>query len=609
VVSTRVRRKAATKTDAVNDLKASLAREERVSEALREVGKALGTTLDLDDLLELILGRITELLEADRSTLYLLDEAKGELVSRLVIGDKVRSIRIRIGHGIAGTVAKTGRCMRIANAYDDPRFEPEWDLLTGYRTTSMLVAPLKNHLGRTIGVIQVLNKKDGDVFSDEDEAILTALSTQAAVAIDNSRLFVSLIQKNRQLLDTAEQLERKVKDLQLLFDLEQAMGRAASFDDLARAALGRVSKACGARGAVLMVVQEETGDLVQHVHDSETPDVLLRIASKAGEGFLGAAMSKGGVLEVEDASGRPEFSARVEGRYPFEVKSVLALPLAGGDQRSLGVIGLFSKAGGRAFTAEDRELLELTGANVSTAVRLFQANRAREHGERLTAIGRLLSQVIHDFKTPLTVISGHVQLMEHADDAATRSEHVQKILRQFDVLGAMQREVLEFARGERSIFVRRVYLNKFFSDIREQLVHEVEGKPIDLEMDIDTHVVARFDEMKVTRAVLNLARNAIEAMEGRGGKLRIEARLEGAQLLIRVTDTGPGIPPEVEGRIFQSFVTAGKSNGTGLGLTIVKKIVDEHAGTIEVQSSPQGTSFTIRLPHDRGGSLPPASRA
>jgi signal transduction histidine kinase len=593
----------------VNDLKASLAREERISEALREVGKALGTTLDLDDLLELILGRITELLEADRSTLYLLDEAKGELVSRLVIGDKVRSIRIRIGHGIAGTVAKTGRCMRIANAYDDPRFEPEWDLLTGYRTTSMLVAPLKNHLGRTIGVIQVLNKKNGREFSDEDEAILTALSTQAAVAIDNSRLFVSLIQKNRQLLDTAEQLERKVKDLQLLFDLEQAMGRASSLEDLAKAALGRVSKACSARGAVLMVVQDETGDLVQHVFDSEAPETLLRIGSKVGEGFLGEVMSSGAALEIEDASVRAEPNPPVEGRYPFEVKSVLALPLAGGDQQNLGVIGLFSKSGGRPFTAEDRELLELTGANVSTAVRLFQADRARERSERLTAIGRLLSQVIHDFKTPLTVISGHVQLMEHVDDARTRAEHVQKILRQFDVLGAMQREVLEFARGERSIFVRRVYLNEFFADIREQLGHELEGRAIDLEMDIDTHVVARFDEMKMTRAVLNLARNAIEAMEPKGGKLRIEARLEGAQLLIRVSDNGPGIPAEIEGRIFQSFVTAGKQQGTGLGLTIVKKIVDEHAGTIEAQSSSKGATFTIRLPHERSGSLPPASRA
>jgi len=607
-VSTKVGRKPAAVHQAVSDLKASLAREERISAALREVGKALGTTLDLDDLLELILGRITELLEADRSTLYLLDEAKGELVSRLVIGDKVRSIRIRIGHGIAGTVAKTGRCMRIPNAYDDPRFEPEWDLLTGYRTTSMLVAPLKNHLGRTIGVIQVLNKKGGDEFGDEDEAILTALSTQAAVAIDNSRLFVSLIQKNRQLLDATEQLERKVKDLELLFDLEQAMGRAASLEDLAKAALGRVSNACGARGAALMVAEEETSDLVQYVLDVEQPDTLLRIGSKAGEGFLGVAMSRNSILEIADTASDKSSSPQIEARYSFPVTSVLALPLSGAGEQSLGVIGLFSKAGGRAFTTEDRALLELTGANVSTSVRLFQANRAREHGERLTAIGRLLSQVIHDFKTPLTVISGHVQLMEHVDDAAARTEHVHKILHQFDVLSAMQREVLEFAKGERRIFVRRVYLNKFFADIREQLGYELDGRAIELELDIDNKVVARFDEMKMARAVMNLAHNSVEAMSARGGMLRIEARLEGSQLLIRVADTGPGIPPEIEGRIFQSFVSAGKTEGTGLGLAIVKKIVDEHAGNIEVQSSPRGASFTIRLPQDRGGSLPPTSR-
>ena len=188
--------------DEVAELRAALAREERIASALREVGNALGTTLDLDDLLELILGRLTDLLEADRCTLYLLDQAKGELVSRIVIGEQVRSIRVRVGHGIAGTVAKTGKALRLKDAYTDPRFEPEWDLFTGFRTKSMLAAPLKNHMGRTIGVIQVLNKTTGEEFTSEDEAILSALSTQAAVAIDNSRLFLSLIQKNHQLLST-----------------------------------------------------------------------------------------------------------------------------------------------------------------------------------------------------------------------------------------------------------------------------------------------------------------------------------------------------------------------------------------------------------------------
>ncbi|HEY3237021.1 MAG TPA: GAF domain-containing protein, partial [Polyangiaceae bacterium] len=201
------------------ELESALAREERVSSALREVGIALGSTLDLDDLLQLILNKLTDLVEADRATLYLLDESHGDLVSRIVIGGEVRSIRLRVGHGIAGTVAQTGRPMRVRDAYSDARFEREWDTLTGYRTTSMLVAPLKNHLGRTIGVIQVLNKRGGEEFSTEDEAILSSLSTQAAVAIDNSRLFLSLIQKNKQLVDTTEQLERRLRDLELLFEL------------------------------------------------------------------------------------------------------------------------------------------------------------------------------------------------------------------------------------------------------------------------------------------------------------------------------------------------------------------------------------------------------
>src|SRR5687767_15806000 len=109
----------------------------RIARALQEVGNALGTTLDLDDLLELILTKLTELVEADRATLYLLDEAHDELVSRLVVGGQVRSIRMKVGHGVAGMVAATGKPIRLNEAYADPRFERDWDLLTGYRTTSM----------------------------------------------------------------------------------------------------------------------------------------------------------------------------------------------------------------------------------------------------------------------------------------------------------------------------------------------------------------------------------------------------------------------------------------------------------------------------------------
>jgi signal transduction histidine kinase len=204
--------------------------------------------------------------------------------------------------------------------------------------------------------------------------------------------------------------------------------------------------------------------------------------------------------------------------------------------------------------------------------------------------------VIHDFKTPMTVISGHAQLMVDEETRPARQEHCEQILQQFDVLSAMQREVLDFARGKSSIFVRRVYLRKFFAELERQIRLEIEGMGIELIMNVESKLVARFDEARVARAIHNLARNAIEAMGERGGRLEIAAELAGDELSISVSDTGPGIPPEVEGRMFQSFVTSGKRGGTGLGLAIVKKIVDEHSGRIEVRSSGEGAKFVLRLP-------------
>src|SRR3954466_6895783 len=143
----------------MDELAGQLSRSQRKTKALQEVGLALGSTLDLDQLLELILKKITDILDADRATLYLLDEQRKRLLSRIMIGDEARSIELPVGEGIAGHVAKVGRTVRVRDAYRDKRFRREWDTLTGYRTRSILAAPMKNHVGRTIGVIQVLNKR------------------------------------------------------------------------------------------------------------------------------------------------------------------------------------------------------------------------------------------------------------------------------------------------------------------------------------------------------------------------------------------------------------------------------------------------------------------
>ena len=166
----------------IKELEDRLARAEKTARALQEVGLALGSILDLDQLLELILKKITELLEADRATLYLLDEQRQRLLSRIMIGSEARSIELPLGVGIAGHVAKVGRTVRVKDAYRDRRFDRAWDEVSGYRTRSILAAPMKNHVGRTIGVIQVLNKRAEDELRESRRQYIALMANLPGMA-------------------------------------------------------------------------------------------------------------------------------------------------------------------------------------------------------------------------------------------------------------------------------------------------------------------------------------------------------------------------------------------------------------------------------------------
>jgi nitrogen-specific signal transduction histidine kinase/putative methionine-R-sulfoxide reductase with GAF domain len=588
-----VRRAAAPQSsgaDSVGQLRAALRHQTRIAEALREVGAALGPSEDLDEVLELLLSKTQELLESDRATLFLLDETTGELVSRIVGGDEIRSVRLRVGYGIAGHVAESGRTLRIRDAYADPRFEPQWDQLTSYRTRSMLATPLRNHVGAIIGVLQVLNKRGAEEFTSEDEELVIALSSQAAVVIDNSRLVLRLKENNRQLLDAQEALERRVRDLQLLFDLERATAHATNMHTLVDAVLTHVVPACDAEAGVMLVAEEDGEFVLFTLADRKVG--LVRETCKRAEGLLRSAMDAEGVLTViADEEAMNSMGVRLGSRP----RSVVAAPLDG-ETQSMGSIAFVGKRRVGAFGADDLELIRLVSANVSTAMRLYRAAAAHERSERLTAIGTLLSQVIHDFKTPMTVISGYSQLMVDETERHRRAAYTEEIVRQFEIITAMQREVLEFARGERSLFARRIALGRFYDEFSREVSRELEGTAVELVLDVDRKAIARFDEVRMTRALHNLVRNAIEAMAGQVGRLTLLGRREVERLVLSVEDTGPGIPKQIEGSLFQSFVTANKKGGSGLGLAIVKKIVDEHNGRIEVESSSHGTKFTIFLP-------------
>ena len=159
---------------------------------------------------------------------------------------------------------------------------------------------------------------------------------------------------------------------------------------------------------------------------------------------------------------------------------------------------------------------------------------------------------------------------------------------------------MEFARGEKRLLVRRVYLGKFFEEFAAELRSELTGTKVTLDLDLRDRTTARFDQGKIKRAVHNLVRNAVEAMGHKGGKVKLTVFRDPRtkSLVIEVSDTGPGIPKQIESRLFASFVSAGKKGVTGLGLAIVKKIISEHGGEVDVESSSDGTTFTLTMPQD-----------
>jgi len=572
-------------------LQRRLRREAEKFEAVRDIAAALGSTLDLDSLLRMILGRVTRVMEADRSTLYLYDEERKELWSKLLQGEEVREIRLPVGEGVAGWVALHGQSLHIEDAYADPRFDPEWDRLSGYRTRGILCAPMKSHDGRTIGVVQVLNKADGN-FDSEDEALLVALASQAGICIENSKLYLSVVGKNLELLDAQARLERKVRELDLLVEIAHVLSRARDLDEMLVLVTGKAMQMCDADSGAVLIVEGLEGVVTFR---SGTSEDVRRVRVPLSDGLLGWVAREAQPVLSNDVGRDSRHSTLAAEAVARRIQSFLGVPLVASGA-CFGALAVWNKVRGRdGFTEDDLKLLSLVAGDIATSIELARARESQVREERLATVGRLLSGVVHDMRTPLTVINGYLQLMVPSDDPKQRKEWADVAFRQFEHISDMTAELLAFVKGERTVFVRKVYLHKFSEEMRQTLAAIFEAKKVAVVVHEDDRGTARFDEGKMLRAFQNIARNALEAMPD-GGTFTVDVQRAGEDLVFRFADSGKGVPAEIRDRLFESFVTAGKQHGTGLGLAIVKKIVDEHGGTISFETSEKGTTFEVRLP-------------
>ncbi|KAF0242960.1 MAG: protein serine [Planctomycetota bacterium] len=184
------------------------AQRARDLETILDVTRKMSSVHDTDELLGIILSETVRVMNADRASLFLVDKRTNELIAR--IAQKAATmIRFPVGKGIAGHVAATKEVVNIVDAYNDPRFNPEFDKKTGYRTRTILCAPLLTRDNDVIGVLQVINKKDGE-FTRYDEAFMLAFGSQCALALENARLLRDYVeqQKTKQAMSIARNVQQ-----------------------------------------------------------------------------------------------------------------------------------------------------------------------------------------------------------------------------------------------------------------------------------------------------------------------------------------------------------------------------------------------------------------
>lgn len=582
----------------IASLERRLARAEDRIVWIQELAAVLNNVTRTEELLETLCDRIERIVGAEHAFIFLVEEDQSHVSTRVRVDGVYRETRVPIGEGVWGWVARTGLSLNLKDASRDARYSAHIDAALGLRSRAVLCQPLRDKDQRLVGVIAVCNRGDG-WFGVDDESLLSALASTVSVVIDNARLYVTALDRNIELAEVQRRLEDRVQRLDLLAEMQRRINEADDFHGVAEAIAIGAAETVEAAGCAVTVYADHEVDEYAFVRDAER-GVYVPVTRSWDGSFRDEAIRSRRGMVVDRPSG--EFASPGSSTPRIDVESMCVVPLET-DRGAIGAIELINRRGydegmrRRSFDDEDRKLLSLLAAQLSGVVARTLRRQRERRNEQLAAIGRMLSGVVHDLRTPLTIISGNVQLIERAEVRERRHELADIVLAQIDHINQMMRELLAYARGESRLYLRNVSLAALAHELRDQLGLEFDDSGVALEVDARCPDVVRIDDGKVRRVLFNLARNAREAMTD-GGHYRIEFESDDDVLEIRCIDDGPGIPEALRDRLFDAFVSsrAGGQN-SGLGLAIVKKLVEEHGGTVSFDSSPgRGTTFVIRIP-------------
>jgi signal transduction histidine kinase len=217
--------------------------------------------------------------------------------------------------------------------------------------------------------------------------------------------------------------------------------------------------------------------------------------------------------------------------------------------------------------------------------------------DRLYTMGSLAAGIIHDFKNPITNISLYIQLLRMGQiDEGKRTLYLSKIEDQVDRMVNMTRDFLDYAQGNKSIKIKEIEFTQTVKNQIEFHREKSEKRNIRLDYSLPNPFYVKIDVHKFRRVLDNIICNAFEVLKS-GQFINIDVSVQQSGLNIEISDNGSGIAPHILPKIFEPFFSEGKEKGSGLGLSISKKIIEDHGGTLTVESEVgKGTSFLITLP-------------
>jgi len=313
---------------------------------------------------------------------------------------------------------------------------------------------------------------------------------------------------------------------------------------------------------------------------------------------------QGQVSLTTSAAGRQEYLAVAGEDECFGEFGVLD-----GESRSAGATAIGSVR--LLQIPSDVFIAELGGGENNPAIRLMiwtirkmrQSNRLHVEEllrrEKLSLLGQVVLGVVHDFRSPFSVILMATELMQSGRaDSNAMKECCALIVEQVERVNAMAEEVLDYSRGKTCLRLEKIELGQFlrrFVELNERFLY---GKGVELTVATQESCMIEADAGRLQRVLQNLVYNAADAMGEGGGHIAIDLnRPDADSVRIHVRDSGPGIPDEIRDRLFEPFQTKGKAKGLGLGLAIARQFVESHGGELTFDSAPgQGTIFHIHLP-------------